>query len=309
VAFAVFLLYRVGRLLPGVRAILAGIAVVAGLLSTPVAEGVARAGRLEVVVLDVGQGDAILVRTPEDRWVVIDAGPRNRYRDTGADVVVPYLRQRGVERVERIYFTHADTDHIGGGAAVVRALRVGEIVDPGWVEGKTTYLELLQAARERGVPWRIARRGNWSVGPVRLQTLTTGVAEKGDVGRTDTDTNASSLVLLLEYGAFRMLLTGDAPDDVEARLVEAGLPGDVDVLKVGHHGSATSTSWPLLRESTPELAVISAGRRNRYGHPHDVVLERLRRAGVRVERTDRGGHVRILAGPDGRWSVGTGRIH
>jgi len=306
-AAAAFLLVRVGPLGRPVRVALALMAVAAGVGAAPVLDRLVRGDALEIVLLDVGQGDAILVRTPAGRWIAVDAGPRTGGRDAGADVVVPFLRRRGVDRVERLYFSHADTDHIGGGPAVVRALEVGAIVDPGHVEGKATYLELLEAAGERGVPWRIAERAPWAAGPVRVRVLATGTTAAGGVGRADTDTNASSVVMLLEYGAFRMLLTGDAPDDVEARLVDSGLLGDIDVLKVGHHGSATSTSWPLLRATTPELAVISVGRSNRYGHPHDAVLERLGRAGVRVERTDRSGDIRILAGADGRWEVRTGR--
>ena len=115
--------------------------------------------------------------------------------------------------------------------------------------------------------------------------------------------NDQSVVLLLRYGRFSALLTGDAPAAVERALVESGRIPDIAVLKAGHHGSQTSTSWELLEAALPELAVISAGPRNRYGHPHAPVLARLERVGAAITRTDRDGTVRVRGFDTGSYSV------
>jgi len=118
------------------------------------------------------------------------------------------------------------------------------------------------------------------------------------------DANDLSVVLLLEWGAFRALLTGDAPQAVENALARTGLLEDIDVLKVGHHGSRTSTGSALLRATLPEVALISAGRDNGFGHPHAEVLDRLAAHGVRVLRTDRDGTIVVRVDRDGRYRVG-----
>jgi competence protein ComEC len=303
-------LRRVGRVRLRVRWGVWAFAIAAGVLAAPVVGDLSRLGLLEIVVLDVGQGDAIVIRTPKGRWILVDAGPAGLGQDAGAEVVLPFLKRRGVRRLDRVYFTHPDLDHTGGGVSVLGAMDVGLVSDPGLPAGKRSYLELLETAQGRGVPWERAVPGTtWSVDGVTLRVLAPLRPElTGGTGGNDTDANAASVVLALDYGRFRMLLPGDAPDDVEEALLRLGVLGDVDVLKVGHHGSTTSTSWALLERIRPELALISVGRRNRYGHPAPSVLARLDRIGARIERTDQSGTLRVLARDDGRWTVDAGRI-
>jgi len=178
-------------------------------------------------MLDVGQGDAIAIRTPRGRWLLVDAGPPARGEGAGRPVVQA-LRARGALRVETLVLTHPDLDHIGGAAAVVEHLRPRTILDPMLPAPKTGYADLVELAVARGVGWSAARAGDvLDVDGVSLRVLHPDTlpsdAEEG---------NAASVVILLEWRGFEALLTGDAYVDVERAI--AGDVGDIDVLKVGH---------------------------------------------------------------------------
>jgi competence protein ComEC len=254
---------------------------------------------LEIHVLDVGQGDAVAIRTPAARWVVIDAGPRSDGWDAGVRRVLPFLRARGATRVEVLILTHPHADHIGGAPALLRGMEVGRLVEPGFAAGSRLYLETLETAEERGVPWSAARAGRTlRLDGVELRIL----LPEPQMLDAVADANEISAVTLLRFGHFGALFTGDAGEREEAHLVERhGGELRVQLLKAGHHGSRTSTSPGLLAAAEPELAVISAGRRNRYGHPAPEVVRRLERRGVAVARTDREGTVSIRARADGTW--------
>lgn len=302
---------------PSVRLGLQALGVAGGLLLQPVVEGVGGWGAVEVVALDVGQGDALAIRTPRGRWILVDAGPRSPEFDAGERVVLPYLRRRGVSSLELLILTHPDLDHMGGAPALLRGLRVRSVADPGHAVGKESFLEALEAARERGIPWRVLQGGDsLEVDGVAFRVLAPeGVGEAGGAdgegggegagGRPspgtgrEEDPNDRSVVLELRYGAFAALLTGDAPVAAELGFLPRLLSPRVQVLKVAHHGSRTSTGSELLERTAPEVALVSVGRRNRFGHPHPEVLERLEGAGVRVLRTDREGTVSVKGRRDG----------
>jgi competence protein ComEC len=273
----------------------------AGILAWPGLLALQARGTAEVLMVDVGQGDAVAVRTPRGRWLLVDAGPAWE-GDPGASPVVRALRRRGVRRIEALVLTHPDLDHIGGAPAVLASFPVGEILDPGEPAGKGAYVELLEDAARRGIPWRRARAGDrrsWDGVDVRI--LNPGALgpppEEGD-----TDSNDVSVVLSVAFGGFDALLTGDAPTAVERALL-AGVTPTLEVLKVGHHGSLTSTDPALLAHAHPALALVSVGRRNRYGHPAPQVLELLGSAGARVHRTDREGTLSVLGRRDGTWTL------
>jgi competence protein ComEC len=262
-------------------------------------------GTVELLMLDVGQGDAIALRTPRGRWLLVDAGPPGG-EDPGAHPVVRELRRRGVTRLELLVLTHAHLDHVGGAADVLTTFEVGGILEPARPTGSQPYVELLELATRLGVPWRAAWDGQRTeIDGVVLEVLhppAGGVP--GDIGPVveGSELNATSVVLAVHFGAFDALLAGDAPAEVE-RVVSDGYDGGVEVLKVAHHGSATSSDSLFLARTRPGLAMVSSGRGNRYGHPAPEALARLRAAGVEVRRTDQEGTIRILARPDGSWSA------
>jgi competence protein ComEC len=293
---------RLGETRPGIRTTAwAGIAA-AVLIVGPVR---LPTDRVEIHVIDVGQGDAIGIRSPAGRWILVDAGIGTSSYDAGASRVVPYLSRRGVRRLEGIILTHPDADHVGGAAAVVEALRPRWIVDPGAVAAKVVYLHLLEAAAGAGVEWVGASRGM----TLELDGMTAEFLHPDRSGGSEPeDANDVSVVVRIQYGEFSVLLTGDAPAAVETRLVQRyGDRLEADVLKVGHHGSRTSTTRGLLEATGASHAVISAGRGNRYGHPHPSVLARLDRARIVTARTDRHGTVVVRGTRGGQVDVSSER--
>jgi competence protein ComEC len=268
-----------------------------GVLAWPLLVTLQGRGTVEILMIDVGQGDAIALRSPRGRWILVDTGPAGE--DDGAGhPVVRALKSRGVQRLEALVLTHPDLDHIGGASAVLEAFDVGTVYDPGLPAGKQAFVQVLRAAAGRGVPWRAARAGD----RIQLDGLDLKVLSPSEELAAGGESNASSVVLHAVFGDFDVLLTGDAYKDVD-RQIAPGFTDVVEVLKVGHHGSDTSTDSLLLASASPEVALISVGRYNRYGHPAPEVLGRLQRSGVRVRRTDREGTISVLGRPDGTYSI------
>ena len=255
---------------------------------------------LEIHAIDVGQGDAYAIRTPAGRWLLVDTGPRTARGDAGRDRVVPYLLARGARRIDALILTHPDADHIGGAESVMEAFDVGLVIDPGLPAGKDIFIDLLAAARQEGQRWVAAREGlEFTVDGVRIALLFPFAGVDATANAND-----NSVVFRLSFGAFAALFTGDAPTSVEEALVSRhGAALGASVLKVGHHGSNTSTGDVLLGTVQPALAMVSAGRRNRYGHPAPRVLDLLERHEVRVLRTDVSGNFIVRAARSGRIDV------
>ncbi len=241
---------------------------------------------LTVHFLDVGQGDAAALRTPNGRWIVIDGGPRIPGSDAGRRVVVPFLRRQGVGRLAVAVATHGDADHLGGLPAVVEAFAPELVLEPGEPLGRPLYLEFLAAVEASGARWHPARAGDRiEVDGVVLEVLSPDSLWM----RLPLDVNDHGVVLRVTYGAERLLFQADAGLPVEGRL--AGTVGPVELLKVGHHGSRTATSDTWLDELAPHEAVISVGRNNHYGHPAPEVVARLARRGITLFRTDERGTI------------------
>jgi competence protein ComEC len=267
--------------------VLAFLAVVAWLALREVPDG-----RLHVFFLDVGQGDAIFVQTPDGRQVLIDGGPDPTALLTELGAVMPFWDRS----LDLVVLTHPDADHITGLLAVLDRYQVARILDT----APTDAAPLAAAWRERvaksGVPRAIAQRGQRiPLGEVMLTVLHPGARPLSGTGADD---NNNSAVLRIDYGPTSLLLTGDAEREAEADMIRAGLPLQADVLKVGHHGSKASTSAPFLAAVAPRTAVIQVGAGNDYGHPAPDILKLLKAARVDVFRTDLNGRVEAVS--DGR---------
>ena len=282
------------------RVALAGGAV-AGLVAWPVLLLLQARGTTEILAIDVGQGDAIAVRTPRDRWVLVDAGPAWD-GDPGAAPVVRALRRSGVRRIEALVLTHPDLDHVGGAGAVLTSFAVGEILDPADPTGKEAYVALLEEAERRRIPWRRAEAGDrrsWDGVDVRVLHPSGHPLPEMPA---DMESNDESVVLAVAFGNFDALLTGDAPTGVE-RAILPDVSRSLEVLEVGHHGSLTSTDPALLAHAHPRVALVSVGRRNRYGHPAPAVIARLSAFHADVRRTDVEGTLSVLGRRDGSFTV------
>ena len=265
-------------------------------------------GRLRLTVLDVGQGDAIVVEAPDGRALLIDAGPGGPWRlDAGERVVAPYLWNRGHLRLAGTVVTHDDADHAGGMPAIRRLLGAAETWDaealargPRWLGG--AMISLVRPSRGGGGGVRGPLRDPWllgAAGRTAPDTSASGsvasVVEEGAPHPTAPASrqsrNNEAVVLRIEYGLVSFLLASDIEAAREQALVASDTPLAATVLKVAHHGSRSSTTSAFLRAVGPTVAVISVGARNAYGHPDDGVLARLAAADARVYRTDRDGAV------------------
>lgn len=291
----------------GRRWYLAAFAVVVATLSTSVLSP--GNGQLELHVLDVGQGDALALRTPRGRWIIVDAGPRWTGGDAGRRIVVPYVRRHGGD-VALFVLSHPHDDHAGGAASVVRALDVPRWWEPAFVTASPGYRDALAAVHEERAHWERVRPGtNFHLDGVTLTVL----APDSAWTVAQTDANETSVVLRVQFGAHRFLLTGDAERHEEEWLLQH-YDADAlraDVLKVGHHGSRTSSSGAFLDAVQPHLAVVSLGAGNRYGHPAPETLLEFLMRGVPVLRTDHEGvlvvrsdgrQLEMQAGDD-RWTL------
>jgi competence protein ComEC len=277
---------------PGRPAVLA-LAGVAGLSWLPVLP-TARGG-VELHMIDVGQGDALAVRTPGNRWILVDAGRTWTGGDAGRSTVIPYVRRRG-GTVEAFILTHPHDDHVGGASSILESLRPRVYWDAAYTAGSRAYRESLALALEKGIRWQRVRPGDsLVVDNVAFRVLAPDSAWTESLD----DANDASTIVLVRYGDVRFLLTGDAETAEEQWLVRsAGAGLRADVLKVAHHGSRTSTSADFLAAVRPRVGLISVGAGNRYGHPGPRVLADLAAAGAVVVRTDRAGSVIVRT--DGR---------
>jgi competence protein ComEC len=260
--------------------VVAGVWIVA-LRPAPVAWSAPAAFR--VTFLDVGQGDSTLLETPRAR-VLVDEGPPE------ADVAGQLVRM-GIRSLSAIVLTHPQRDHVGGAAAVLRRLEVGEVLDPGLAASGPESEEALAVARQRPVPVRLVRTGtSFRAGRLRIRVLW-----PEDAGTPSEDPNQNAVVLIASYRATDVYLSADAESDVTSHLP---LP-DVEIMKVAHHGSEDLGLADELRTLRPEVAVISCGRHNEYGHPRPETLAALASyPGLAVYRTDLDG--RVVIESDGR---------
>ena len=280
-----YLRTRLGARAPALGLLIGGVvlAAVAGAWSLRSPPAWQQPAGLRVTFLDVGQGDAALLETPSAR-VLVDQGPPEAQ-------VASQLARMGIRSLSALVLTHPQRDHVGGAAAVIRRLRVGVVLDPLLAATGPEREEAVAAARERGVPVRPVRSGS----VFRAGGLVLRVLWPPDPGLSSEDPNLNAAVLVASYGETDVFLPADAESDVTARLPV----GAVEVLKVAHHGSEDPGLDEQLRELRPQIAVISAGRGNEYGHPRAETLAALAGvAGIAVFRTDRDG--RVVVESDGR---------
>ena len=263
---------------------------------------------LEVVTLDVGQGDAAVVRFPDGRAMLVDGGIQRSYYnkkkkrqveyDMGERVVAPYLDVNGVRELELVVLSHQDIDHGGGLAHILENFKVKRILG---IEDNANYSKTIEHLRDVAKGKKVRYTFEYA-GEIKLTpTATLNLLHPIDAASTDlmdTDTNDDSLVMKLSYGEVDILFTGDIEAKAETRLITSGQDLRAEVLKVPHHGSRTSSTAPFIAAVQPKFALFSLGIRNRYGFPDAGVVARYQKRGCVILRTDEFGAITLKT--DGR---------
>ena len=235
--------------------------------------------------IDVGQGDAALV-VCDDKTMLIDGG-----KPSASSIIYTYLKNLNIDYLDCIVASHADDDHIGGLSAPLAKMKVGNVIAPETEADTRSYNSLKTKTEEQGLTIQHPKPGDsMDLGSSKIEFY-------GPITESESDRNNGSIVMKIIYGDTSFLFTGDAEREEEQEILNAGYDLSATVLKVGHHGSKNSTTYPFLREIMPQYAVISVGD-NSYGHPTEDTLSRLRDADVKVYRTDMQGD--IIATSDGK---------
>ncbi len=235
-------------------------------------------GDFSVLFIDVGQADSALVEC-SGSFMLIDGG-----NAADSDIIYTVLKKHGVKELEYLVVTHAHEDHVGGASAAFEACTVGTVLCPVTSYSSKTFQKFMSQVEKHGNTVTVPSVGDsFALGESTVTVL-------GPVAKYD-EPNNTSIVLKIEYGDTSFLFMGDAERESELDILDTGADLSATLLKVGHHGSSTSTSYPFLREVMPEYAVISCGKGNSYGHPHEETLSRLSDASVTVYRTDLSGDI------------------
>ncbi|WP_042458591.1 DNA internalization-related competence protein ComEC/Rec2 [Neobacillus dielmonensis] len=251
----------------------------------------------EVTMIDVGQGDSLLIHMPHGKGnYLIDTGGTVMYEgeswkqkrkpfEVGRDVVVPLLKSKGITTINKLILTHGDMDHIGGALSVIKELHVKEILLPDVAQSSETELDIIKEAEKRKIPViRVSEGFQWSGGSATFTIL-------GPKENFNGERNSGSIATFAQVGGLNWFFGGDLDQEGEQRIIQKYPNLKVDVLKAGHHGSKTSSSNEFIKRISPAIALISVGEHNHFGHPHQEVLNKLNEAGATIYRTDQQGAV------------------
>ncbi|EAX46880.1 beta-lactamase domain protein [Thermosinus carboxydivorans Nor1] len=251
------------------------------------ASGQSTAGTVTVKVLDVGQGDAILIRTG-GQTVLIDTG------DVPArEQLVKYIKNEGITVIDKLIITHPHADHLGGAAAIFNNFTVRQVYDSGQTTTSGLYRQYLETVQKKNIPFSVLTAGQMVDigGGALLKAL---APEKPYIQGTESDLNNNSIVVKLVYGNFSMLLTGDAEKEAEERMLKSGSAElKSTILKSAHHGSSSSSTPAFLAAVAPEAVIISVGANNDYHHPHPSTLKKYNERKLKIYRTDKDGTVTV----------------
>ncbi|MFJ7668157.1 MBL fold metallo-hydrolase [Lysinibacillus sp. NPDC097195] len=262
--------------------VLLSIFVLAGCTSTLETEQVpvAAGHEMRVHFIDVGQGDSILIESPNGKTMLVDGGVKG-----AGQQVVSYINKLGIDKLDIVVATHPDADHIGGLIPVLNSIPIEQFYDSGKVHTSQTFEEMLSLIDTKNIPYNVPKTGDRMTFDDELEVKVLNANENA------VDNNDASIVLKVTYGNISFLLTGDAGVALEKDMLQQDVKATV--LKAGHHGSNTSSSQSFIQAVQPEVTILSYGQDNKYGHPHAEVVERLQAIGSKIYATAEAGTVTV----------------
>ena len=252
---------------------------------------------LKVNFINVGEGDCILIEAPKKCNILIDGGgtPQSSF-GVGNKIVIPYLRRKGIDKINLLILTHPHLDHLEGLLPILREFKVDMVLDTGLTCDIPEYNEFISLIKNKNIPYHQAKAGENFIFGKNLEMLLLNPLNNYDC-YDESDFNNASIVVKLFYKNSKFLFTGDIEEEAEKRMLIWQNILKSDILKVAHHGSLSSTSWEFLNEVDPIIAVISVGKNN-FGHPSPKIIERLQEKNIKIYRTDENGTIIIRT--DGR---------
>lgn len=236
---------------------------------------------INITFLDVGQGDSSFIEFADGKCMLIDAGVSK-----SSDLIIDFINNKGYSRIDYLVATHPHADHIGGMKAVVEAFDIGEIYMPAAVTNTKTYENLLTAIADKGMKIKAAKAG---------MEICSGVNIIAPNSNKYDEMNDYSVVIKITYGEHGFLFMGDAEVLSENEIIAADYDVSADVIKVGHHGSGTSSGEAFVNKTGAKYAIFSVGKDNNYNHPHTFIVERWKAAGAEIFRTDISGNISIVS--------------
>ena len=258
--------------------------------------------KLNIYFIDVGQGDSTFIVTPKNKTILIDGGgsTSNEY-DVGESTLLPYILDRGYTKMDYIFISHFDQDHVGGILTILQELKVGSIIISKQGEDSENYQEFLKIVKEKKIKVIIVKKGD----KIKIEKdLYFDILWPEDELIKENILNNNSIVMKMCYKDFSIVFTGDIEEIAEKKILETYKGKEVklkaDVLKVAHHGSKTSTIKEFLNVIRPKISLIGVGNENTFGHPNEVILNRLKHFGTKIYRTDKEGEVSIVVNKKGR---------
>lgn len=249
---------------------------------------------LKVTVLDVWQGDSIFIQLPNKKTILVDGGlGGSKYSrfDAGKMVIAPYLKENRIKRLDKVIMSHPHSDHIGGLVYLLKKFKVDEIYDSGMSYTTELYLNCLTVVDKKKIKYKIPDSSKNIKADPRVKIRVLHPSKDWEYAENPND---NSIILHIRYKKVSFLLTGDMEDVVEAYLMEEGVELKSTVLKVAHHGSDTSSSDDFIDAVSPEIAVISVGKNNKFGHPSPSVIASYQDQDVKILRTDFDGEITFL---------------
>lgn len=230
---------------------------------------------LSINIIDVGQGDCILISTPENKNILIDGGDENSER-----VIKSYLKKRKIKKLDIVIATHFDKDHIGSLDYIIDKFNIGKVYTSKDVDKSQAYNNLIKSCRNKNLNFEILKKGDKIkiTKDINIIVLNPSYIQENK--------NLNSIAINLSYINMDFLFTGDCEESNEVDMINSYDLENVDFLKIAHHGSSSSSSDKFIKETSPDIAVISCGYKNQYGHPHKSTLDTLNKYKVKTFRTD-----------------------
>jgi beta-lactamase superfamily II metal-dependent hydrolase len=254
------------------------------------------ASKLKWIQFDVGQGDAALVITPQRKKVLIDGGLKSTFFDNGKQILSQYLHKKGFNKINYVILTHPHNDHVGGLVHIIKNFKIDRVYYSNCPYETAIYGRFLKAVKQRNIRvYEVTSPDSLILSDCKLYFLSPSRYQKNKTKKVQFNVNNQSLVTYLMYGNIKILFMGDAEKEVEKSILQTYPFLKCNVLKIGHHGSSTSSSYDFLKQVDPEWGIISVGENNRFHLPSQMVLQYLELCDINIHRIDKQGAAVLIS--------------